>query len=164
MDAAELIKKECAALCELLLAKNRRYGNSALEPIRVFSKAGPMEGLDVRMDDKLSRIISGQLDDDEDAERDLAGYLILKAIARKLAATDKESLTVAPARNRYLEQLRALRHGMEGSSDCAAPPFPVESDDDPAVVHIVPDRSSRSTLPEVCLGSLCGRPQGGRRG
>ena len=66
--------------------------------------------------------------------------------------------------NSYLERLRALRHGREGSSDYAAPPFPVESDDDPMVVHLVPDRSSRSTLPDECLGALCGRPQGGYRG
>lgn len=73
-------------------------------------------------------------------------------------------MTVAPARNRYLEQLRAPPWSGGIVYDCAAPPFPVESDDDPAVVHLVPDRSSRSTLPEACLGSLCGRPQGGCRG
>lgn len=35
-----------------------------------------------------------------------------------------------------------------------------DGDDDPAVVHIVPDRTSRATLPDECLGALCGR--GGR--
>ena len=164
MDAAEMIKQECDDLCALLLDKNRRYGNSALEPIRVFSRAGVLEQLNVRMDDKLSRIVSGQEDDDEDAERDLAGYLILKSIARKLAAAGKDAAPVARAVNSYLERLRALRHGREGSSDYAAPPFPVESGDDPMVVHLVPDRSSRSTLPDECLGALCGRPYGGCRG
>ena len=32
-----------------------------------------------------------------------------------------------------------------------------DGDDDPAVVHIAPDKTSRSTLPPGCLGRLCGR-------
>lgn len=66
----------------MLLDKNRKYGNSALEPLRVFSKADPLEQIAVRMDDKLSRIKSAQGDDLEDAKRDLIGYLVLEAIAK----------------------------------------------------------------------------------
>lgn len=62
-----------------LLAKNRAYGNSALDPIRVFSKADPIEQLNVRIDDKLSRIVSG--DKSEDVTLDLIGYLVIKRIA-----------------------------------------------------------------------------------
>ena len=65
----------------MLLDKNRKYGNSALEPIRVFSKADPLAQIAVRMDDKLSRIKSAQGDDLEDAKFDLIGYLILERIA-----------------------------------------------------------------------------------
>lgn len=75
----ELIERENA-----LLDKNRKYGNSALEPMRVFSRSGPTEQLDVRIDDKLSRIRSRQDDDDEDAEEDLLGYLLLKRVARRM--------------------------------------------------------------------------------
>jgi len=50
------ITKTCDGLARLLVAKNQRYGNSALEPIRVFSRADPAEGILVRLDDKLSRI------------------------------------------------------------------------------------------------------------
>lgn len=39
----------------MLLAKNAAYGNSALEPVRIFSKADPTEQIRVRIDDKLSR-------------------------------------------------------------------------------------------------------------
>jgi hypothetical protein len=67
---------------EILLDKNRKYGNSALEPIRVFSKADNLEQIAVRMDDKLSRIRSAQGDDLEDAKLDLLGYLILERIAK----------------------------------------------------------------------------------
>ena len=67
---------------EMLLEKNRKYGNSALEPIRVFSKADSLEQIAVRMDDKLSRIKSAQEDDLEDAKLDLVGYLVLEMIAK----------------------------------------------------------------------------------
>lgn len=67
----------------LLVAKNRRYGDSALEPIRVFSAADPVEQLRVRLDDKLSRMRSAQSDDDEDVLIDLIGYLFLLVLARR---------------------------------------------------------------------------------
>lgn len=155
-QAARAIVAECGDIADLLVAKNRQYGNSALEPVRMFSRADAVEQLLVRIDDKLSRIRSAQADDTEDAELDLLGYLVLLRIARKRAgATDKDCLTVAAAENSYLDKLRALRHGREGSSGYVVPP--VQDGDDPAVVHVVPDKSSRSTLPEECLGALCGR-------
>jgi hypothetical protein len=66
---------------ELLLEKNEKYGNSALEPLGVFSKLSPEEGLLIRIDDKLKRIKNGSLDkDDEDVINDLIGYLVLLKI------------------------------------------------------------------------------------
>jgi hypothetical protein len=62
---------------ELLLEKNRKYGDSALNPIRIFSSADALEQLKVRMDDKLSRVKNAQLDEDEEVVLDLIGYLIL---------------------------------------------------------------------------------------
>jgi len=64
-------------ITEFLLEKNRKYGNSALAPTRIFSKASPDEQLRVRIDDKISRISSQQLDEDEDVILDLIGYLVL---------------------------------------------------------------------------------------
>lgn len=66
----------------LLLAKNRKYGDSALNPAQTFSSASPIELINVRLDDKLSRIRNRQTDEDEDVEIDLIGYLILKQIAK----------------------------------------------------------------------------------
>jgi hypothetical protein len=67
---------------DLLIAKNQKYGNSALEPLGVFSKLSAKEGLLVRIDDKLKRIKNGSLDkDDEDVINDLIGYLILLKIS-----------------------------------------------------------------------------------
>jgi hypothetical protein len=71
----------------MLIAKNQKYGNSALEPLGVFSKLSAEEGLLVRIDDKLKRIKNGSLEkDDEDVINDLIGYLVLLKI---LAANNK---------------------------------------------------------------------------
>ena len=67
----------------MLLDKNRRYGDSALNPVRIFSKATSSEQILVRLDDKLSRLRSSQLDDDEDVINDLIGYLILLKISKQ---------------------------------------------------------------------------------
>ncbi len=75
------IVAECDALKEMLLEKNRAYGDSALDPMRIFSKADPVEQILVRIDDKLSRLKRGHTGG-EDVERDLLGYLILLRIAR----------------------------------------------------------------------------------
>jgi hypothetical protein len=66
---------------ELLISKNIKYGNSALEPLGVFSKLSAKDGLLVRIDDKLKRIKNGSLEnDDEDVINDLIGYLVLLKI------------------------------------------------------------------------------------
>jgi hypothetical protein len=80
-DCYELICQECDKIKAMLLDKNRKYGNSAINPKRIFSSADPIEQINVRIDDKLSRIAAGQTDDTEDAETDLIGYLILKKVA-----------------------------------------------------------------------------------
>lgn len=80
----QMIANVCNEVRDTILYKNRQYGNSALEPVRVFSKAQAYEQLNVRIDDKLSRIASAQTDDTEDAELDLIGYLILKRVYRQL--------------------------------------------------------------------------------
>ena len=78
------IVKTCDNLCRMLLEKNNKYGNSALEPTRIFSKASTTEQLLVRIDDKLSRIkTTGMQAPDEDTLNDLIGYLILLKIATK---------------------------------------------------------------------------------
>ena len=66
---------------DLLIVKNLKYGNSALEPLGVFSQLSAKEGLLVRIDDKLKRIKNGSLErDDEDVINDLIGYLVLLKI------------------------------------------------------------------------------------
>jgi hypothetical protein len=75
------IAQVCNQIRELLLEKNRKYGDSALNPVRVFSKASTLEQLKVRIDDKLSRLQNAQDDEDEDVTSDLIGYLVLYKVA-----------------------------------------------------------------------------------
>ncbi len=82
------MEKEITAVCDeikaLLIEKNKSYGNSAAEPVRIFSKVDAIEQINVRIDDKLSRIARGNSYGDEDTELDITGYLILKrAVIRK---------------------------------------------------------------------------------
>jgi hypothetical protein len=67
-------------IVNMLMEKNRKYGDSALNPKRIFSKADSLEQLYVRIDDKLSRIANRQDDEDEDVINDLLGYLYLAKI------------------------------------------------------------------------------------
>lgn len=78
-----LIAEECYRLRDMLHDKNRKYGNSALQPLRVMSRADPEEQIRVRIDDKLSRLARGAPGDDEDVIADLLGYLILLRVARR---------------------------------------------------------------------------------
>lgn len=75
----------CDEVKNLLIEKNKKYGDSALNPSRIFSKAGAVEQILVRIDDKLNRIQKGAglLANDEDVIMDLMGYLVLLKIALK---------------------------------------------------------------------------------
>ena len=70
------IGKVVEALSEFLMAKNKNYGNSALKPIKVFSKVEPTNSICVRMDDKISRIVNSKEFRKNDIV-DLTGYLVL---------------------------------------------------------------------------------------
>tara|TARA_R100000458_G_C8267091_1_gene242090 strand:+ start:1831 stop:2142 length:312 start_codon:yes stop_codon:yes gene_type:complete len=91
-------QKEIAQICddvkELLLYKNERYGDSALNPCRIFSKSSAVEQLLVRIDDKVNRIHKGigLLDTDEDIIMDLIGYLVLLKIGLKRQTTTQQLL------------------------------------------------------------------------
>jgi hypothetical protein len=81
----------CDLVKNLLLDKNKKYGDSALNPVRIFSQATEIEQLLVRIDDKLSRIQKGAglVANDEDIIQDLIGYLVLLKIATSKFAIRK---------------------------------------------------------------------------
>lgn len=77
------IAQICDEIKDMLIAKNKSYGDSALDPIRIFSKADKTEQIKIRIDDKLSRISRGtEFYGDNDID-DLIGYLILFKVANE---------------------------------------------------------------------------------
>lgn len=81
-------EEEIAAVLDdikaMLFRKNRAYGDSALKPMRVFSRADNVEQIKVRIDDKLSRLSRGHALPDESLEDtvdDLMGYAVLLKVA-----------------------------------------------------------------------------------
>ena len=86
----EEILNQVKEIGKFIIEKNRKYGNSAIQPTRIFSKASDEEQIMVRLDDKLSRLQSGQCDDDEDVILDIIGYLILLRTMRALKTSIKE--------------------------------------------------------------------------
>ena len=72
------LDKVTESVTNLLKEKNAAYGNTALNPLGVFSKLGASEAIKARIDDKLARIANKGLNDDtEVTARDLVGYLLL---------------------------------------------------------------------------------------
>lgn len=99
----EMVDRVLTNVGEILVEKNKAYGNSALEPCRVFSKSSTIEQLLVRIDDKLSRIrTKGFGSSDEDAVMDLIGYLVLLVIAQGPKVTREE-----------IERMRKIPDGWE---------------------------------------------------
>jgi len=89
MNTSNKIKSKCKDLEALLQSKNAKYGDSALDPLNIFSEANAVAGIKMRVDDKLKRIKNaGLIDATEDTLQDLAGYLILLMIARDNASND----------------------------------------------------------------------------
>ncbi len=87
------ILSQVKSIAEMLVKKNEKYGNSAIQPKRIFSRANPVEQINIRIDDKLSRIANQDVNEDEDAEFDLIGYLVLKRVYMNLSARENKSNT-----------------------------------------------------------------------
>ena len=95
-DSQQMISAECREVERVLLEKNAAYGNSALEPVRIFSKADATEQVRVRIDDKLSRLARGYAAG-EDVVLDLIGYLLLLRVAQRREGNAIEVTQNTPA-------------------------------------------------------------------
>ena len=82
-EVQEQITKVCDGVRDMLISKNKSYGNSAINPRKIFHKGSRIDAINARIDDKLARIEQGQAYG-EDAEWDLLGYLVLKRVALRL--------------------------------------------------------------------------------
>lgn len=81
LETQQKIAEVCDEIKNMLIQKNKSYGDSALDPIRIFSRADVDEQIKIRIDDKLSRVSRGtEFYGDNDVD-DLIGYLILLKIS-----------------------------------------------------------------------------------
>lgn len=91
MKREEQIRAVGQEVIDLLVEKNKAYGNSALEPANIFANGSAVENLCSRIDDKLMRIKNKGINDStEDTIKDLIGYLILLKIALHESTGEKD--------------------------------------------------------------------------
>ena len=72
----EKIRKKCDQIRDLLIEKNKSYGNSVFDKGVLF-EVDPMYAIQARINDKLNRIKSKETYMSENDLMDLTGYLIL---------------------------------------------------------------------------------------
>ncbi len=77
----DTIAKVFDSMKAVIIEKNRRYGDSALSPRRIFSRLDAGEGIKVRIDDKISRIMNNNGEIRKNDVADLMGYLALLAVS-----------------------------------------------------------------------------------
>ena len=76
------IKETIKEVQDLLIYKNKSYGNSATSPANIFSKGNAVDSICARIDDKLMRVANkGVCKNTLDTVDDLIGYLVLLKIA-----------------------------------------------------------------------------------
>lgn len=89
MNTQEKIKKITNAMQDLLLYKNQKYGDSALNPNNIFYKGDATNSILIRLDDKIGRIKSNT--DEKPRVNDVAdiiGYCVLLLISMGVTAED----------------------------------------------------------------------------
>lgn len=90
-ESGEKIIEICDGMKDLLLYKNGKYGNSALNPNHIFYKGDSTNSILIRLDDKIGRVKSNI----EDKPRvndvaDIIGYCTLLLISMGVTAEDLE--------------------------------------------------------------------------
>lgn len=78
--------------------KNSSYGNSVADPKGYMCDLAALPRVDVRIDDKISRMVNGHSVKTDNDGRDLLGYLMIKAALEFLAIEKGQKIpeTVAP--------------------------------------------------------------------
>ena len=92
-ETQENIIEITGAMRDLLLYKNQKYGDSALQPKQVFYKGDAVNSILIRLDDKIGRIMANT----ESAPRindvaDIIGYCTLLLIGMGVTPEDIQKL------------------------------------------------------------------------
>ena len=115
-DTEQQINSVCNQIKTLLILKNKAYGDSALEPVRIFSKSSSVDGLLVRIDDKLSRIKNmGISSASEDTLMDLIGYLILLKIQLNKSVSSGYEAMAKETQKKIVDQLGLVSYRKSGT-------------------------------------------------
>ena len=83
------IKDILGGMCDLILYKNQKYGDSALKPKNVFYKGDATNSILIRLDDKIGRVTANP--DDKPRVNDVAdiiGYCVLLLISMGVTRED----------------------------------------------------------------------------
>ena len=81
------------AMRELLLYKNQKYGDSALQPKQIFYKGDATNSILIRLDDKLGRIMANTAETPRINDvADIIGYCTLLLIGMGATADDIQKL------------------------------------------------------------------------
>jgi hypothetical protein len=116
-DTEQQINAVCNQIKTLLLLKNKAYGDSALDPVRIFSKNDSLDGLLVRIDDKLSRIKNtGVTSATEDTLMDLIGYLVLLKIQLNKSMSSGYEAMAKETQKKIVDQLGLVTFTKSGTS------------------------------------------------
>lgn len=89
LTTQQKIKNIMDAMKDLLLYKNKKYGDSAINPKRIFYKGDATNSILIRLDDKLGRIMANP--DDKPRINDVAdiiGYCTLLLISMGVTEED----------------------------------------------------------------------------
>lgn len=77
----------CDAMKDLLLYKNQKYGDSALNPNNIFYKGDSTNSIKIRLDDKIGRIKNCEETRVNDVS-DLIGYSVLLLASMNVTKDD----------------------------------------------------------------------------
>ena len=83
------IKDILSGMTDLLLYKNRKYGDSAINPKKIFYKGDSTNSILIRLDDKIGRVMSNT----EEKPRvndvaDIIGYCTLLLVSMGITSED----------------------------------------------------------------------------
>lgn len=92
LDTQEKIKEMCDSIKDLLLYKNEMYGDSAINPEKIFYKGDNTTSILVRLNDKISRIKHNKDDPRVNDVADVIGYCILLLISMGVNKNEIDSL------------------------------------------------------------------------
>lgn len=83
------IKDVLSGMTDLLLYKNRKYGDSAINPKKIFYKGDSTNSILIRLDDKIGRVMSStEVKPRVNDVADIIGYCTLLLVSMGITSED----------------------------------------------------------------------------